>query len=222
VARVEAAVAELPAVPAAKPAGQEEKARVATTDPAARVMKMAAGGYRPAYNIQLAADSGHQVSVGVAATNVGSDKAQAPAMVAQVKERRHKLPRQWLMDGGCAGHAAMAAVEAAGPQVGAPVPQPKDKERDRSAPRPEDSAVIAAWRARLGTALLQDIERVRAATIECGNAQARRRFGLPQFRVRGVHKVRCVAVWSALTHDLLLWIKHRAGRCPALPQAQAA
>jgi transposase len=222
VARVEAALAELPAVQAAKPAGEEEKARASTTDPEARVMKMADGGYRPAYNIQLAADSAHQVIVGVDATNVGSDKAQAPSMVAQVKERLHKLPDQWLMDGGFAGHAAIVAVEAAGPQVVAPVPQPKDKARDRYAPRPEDSAVIAAWRARMGTDLLQDTYRVRAATIECVNAQARSRFGLQQVRVRGVRKVRCVALWIALTHDLLLWIKHLAGQRGALPQTQAA
>jgi DDE family transposase len=222
VARVEAALAELPAAQAAKPAGKEEKARVSTTDPEARVMKMADGGYRPAYNIQLAADSGHQVIALVAATNVGSDKAQAPSMVTQVKDRLDALPAQWLMDGGFAGHAAIEAVEAAGPQVLAPVPQPKDNERDRYAPRPPDSAVIAAWRARMGTDAMQETYRVRAATIECVNAQARSRFGLQQFRVRGLRKVRCVALWIALTHDLLLWIKHLAGQRGALPQAQAA
>ena len=69
VARVEAALAELPAARAAKPADEADEARVSTTDPEARVMKMADGGDRPAYNIQLAADSGHQVIVGVDATN---------------------------------------------------------------------------------------------------------------------------------------------------------
>lgn len=222
VARVEAALAELPAVRAAKPEAKAPQARVSTTDPEARVMKMADGGYRPAYNIELAADSGHQAIVGVDATNVGSDMAQAPPMVAQVHERLDTLPAQWLMDGGFAGHAAIAAVEAAGPQVLAPVPQPKDKERDRYAPRAEDSAVIAAWRARMGTDAMQDTYRVRAATIECVNAQARSRFGLQQFRVRGRRKVRCVALWTALTHDLLLWIKHLYRGRGALPHAQAA
>jgi transposase len=222
VARVEAALAELPAARAAKPEAKAQEARVSTTDPEARVMKMADGGYRPAYNIELAADSGHQVIVGVDATNVGSDKAQAPPMVAQVKERLAALPAQWLMDGGFAGHAAIEAVEAAGPQVLAPVPQPKDKDRDRYAPRPEDSTVIAAWRARMGTEGAQDTYRLRAATIECVNAQARSRFGLQQFRVRGLHKVRCVALWTALTHNLLLWIKHLYQGLWALPQEQAA
>jgi transposase len=222
VARVEAALAELPAVRAAKPEAKAQQARVSTTDPEARVMKMADGGYRPAYNIELAADSGHQVIVGVDATNVGSDMAQAPPMVTQVKERLERLPAQWLMDGGFAGHAAIAAVEAAGPQVLAPVPQPRDKERDRFAPHPGDSAVIQAWRARMGTDVAQGTYRVRAATIECVNAQARSRFGLQQFRVRGLRKVRCVALWTALTHDLLIWVKHLYRGHWALPQAQAA
>src|SRR5207245_570678 len=208
VVRFKAARAELPAVQAGKPAGKAEQARVSSSAPEARVMKMADGGYRPAYNIELAADSGHQVIVGVDATNVGSDMAQAPPLVAQVKGRLAELPAQWLMDGACAGHAAIEAVEAAGPQVLAPVPQPKDKERDRYTPRPGDSAVIQAWRTRMGTAEAQGIYRVRAATIECVNAHARSRLGLQQFRVRGMRKVRCVALWIALTHDLLLWIKH--------------
>jgi len=215
VARVEAALAELPAAQAAKPADKKEQARVSTTDPDARVMKMADGGYRPAYNIQLAADSAHQAIVGVDVTTTGSDMAQAPPMVAQVQQRLDTLPAQWLMDGGFARHAAIEAVEAAGPLVLAPVPQPKDKERDRYAPRADDSATIAAWRARMGTDPAKDAYRVRAATIECVNAQARSRLGLQQLRVRGLHKVRCVALWIALTHNLLLWIKHGLAVSPA-------
>jgi len=208
VARVEAALAELPAAQAAKRADKKEEARVSTTDPDARVMKMADGGYRPAYNIQLAADTGHQVIVGVDVTTTGSDQQQAPPMVQQVNERLDALPTQWLMDGGFAAHTAIEQVEAAGPQVVAPVRQPKDGDRDRYVPRPTDSAMIAAWRQRMGTDPAQDTYRLRAATIECVNAQVRCRFGLQQVRVRGLRKVRCVAQWIALTHNLLLWIKH--------------
>jgi transposase len=208
VARVEAALGALPAVQAAKPADKQEQARVSATDPEARVMKMADGGYRPAYNIQFAADSGHRAIVGVDVTNTGSDQQQAPPMVRQVKERLDALPAQWLIDGGFAAHAAIERVEAAGPQVLAPVPQPKDQQRDRYLPRPTDSATIAAWRQRMGTDPAKDTYRIRAATIECVNAQARCRFGLQQLRVRGLRKVRCVAQWIALAPNLLLWIKH--------------
>src|SRR2546430_53746 len=53
--RVRQALAELPAVRAAKRTAEDKtQARVSTTDPAARVMKMSDGGFRPAYNVQLA------------------------------------------------------------------------------------------------------------------------------------------------------------------------
>jgi transposase len=215
VARVEAALAELPAVEAAKPVAEKAQARVSTTDPEARVMKMADGGYRPAYNIQLVAAKGQQAIVGVDVTNVGSDQQQAPPLVRQVQERLGALPAWWLIDGGFAAHAAIEQVEAAGPRVLAPVPQPKDQERDRYLPRPTDSATIAAWRQRMGTAPAKEAYRLRAATIECVNAQARCRYGLQQLRVRGLRKVRCVAQWIALTHNLLLWLKHVIAEPPA-------
>ena len=78
---VEAALAELPAVAAAKARtaskrkkGERPKeARVSTTDPEARVMKMSDGGYRPGYNVQFATDHESDVIVGVSVTNAGSD-----------------------------------------------------------------------------------------------------------------------------------------------------
>ena len=205
---------------AAKPADKKEQAWVPTTDAEAHVMKMADGGYRPAYNIQVAADSAHQVIAGVEVTTTGSDQQQAPLMVCQVRERLHALPAVWLMDGGFAAHAAIEQVEAAGSQVLAPVPQPNDTGRDRFLPCAGDAATVAAWRARMGTDPAKDTYRIRAATIEWVNAQARSRFGVQQLRVLGLAKVRCVAHWIALTHTLLLWIKH--GRAAPAPQAQVA
>src|SRR5205823_5999956 len=55
--RLKKALEQLPLVEAKKDAADQEKARVSTTDPEARVMKMADGGYRPAYNVQLATDT---------------------------------------------------------------------------------------------------------------------------------------------------------------------
>ncbi len=106
-------------------------------------------------------------------------------------------------------------VEAAGPQVLAPVRSPKDGEQDRYTARPTDSVTIAAWRQRMGTDPAKETYRRRAATIECVTAQARSRFGVQQLRVRGLRKVRCVAQWIALTHNLLLWIRHVLAVPPA-------
>ena len=46
------------------------------------------------------------------------------------------------------------------------------------------------------------IDKERAATAECANAQARNR-GLKQFVVRGLEKVKAIALWYALAHNLL-------------------
>ena len=47
----------------------------------------------------------------------------------------------------------------------------------------------------------KQIYRDRAATIECVNAHARRR-GLTAMPVRGLAKVRAIALWHALAHNL--------------------
>lgn len=207
VERVEEALKQMPSAKAAKKKGEEDKARVSTTDPEARVMKMANGGFNPAYNIQLAADTAKQVIVGVEVTNIGSDMSQAPAMVEQVQERCEHLPSQWLMDGGFANHEAIEKVEAAGPQVLAPVQKPKDSSLDPHQPREQDSPVIAQWRKRMAEQETKQTYKLRASTIECVNAQARCRHGLTQLRVRGRIKVRCVALWVAITHNLLIFLR---------------
>ena len=181
-------------------------------------MKMPDNGYRPAYNIQFAADTQDQAIVGVDVTSSGSDMGQAPGMVRQVRARLGRRPRRWLMDGGFAGHQAIAEVEAQGVTVLAPVKTPKDPERDPHQPLPDDSPVLAAWRIRMGTAEAQATYRLRAATIECVNAQAHSHYGLTQLRVRGLAKVRCVALWLALAHNLRLWVVHRQRQ----PREQAA
>lgn len=56
--------------PAAKP---DPQPRVSTTDPEARVMKMADGGFRPAFNAQLAVDAATQLIAAVEVVNSGSD-----------------------------------------------------------------------------------------------------------------------------------------------------
>ena len=210
VARLEAALAELPAAQAAKPAAAQAEARVSTTDPQARVMKMADGGYRPAYNFEFATDTAHRVIVGVDVTNAGSDKAEMVPMVDQVQERTEQLPADWLMDGGFVTLAAVEAGAAKGVHILAPVPQPKDPTRDPALPLATDAPAVAAWRARMANDAAKATYKLRAATSECVNAQARSRHGLLQLRVRGLLKALAVALWIAITHDLLLWLRHLA------------
>jgi len=209
VERLQAALVELPTVQAAKPADERGEARVSSTDPEARVMKMADGGFRPAYNWEFVVDSLCRVITAVDVVNAGSDKAQTLPMIEQDHQRCGRLPDDWLMDG---GFVTLRVIEAAAPQVRvlAPVPEPKDETRDRYAPLPSDSPAVADWRQRMGTAEAKEMYKLRAATVECVNAHARSRYGVYQVRVRGRAKVRCAALWVAITHNLLIWIRHQS------------
>ena len=98
--------------------------RVSTTDPQARVMKMPDGGFRPAYNVELATDGDHGVIVGVGVTNAGTDAGQAVPMEKQVEERTGLRPHSYLMDGGFANREDITILEQRGVKVYAPVSCP--------------------------------------------------------------------------------------------------
>lgn len=208
--RVAAALAELPAVAARRPAAEKDKARVSTTDPEARVMKMADGGFRPAFNVQLAAETEHRLIVGVNVTN-GGDQPQLEPMAEQIAGRFGQVPREMLADGGFVGLGAIDRLHGRGVTVYAPPMTPRDRDRApsdrmrgdrmRGDRTKGDSDAVLAWRQRMGGNAAKAIYKERAATIECVNAQIRNR-GLRQFLVCGLAKVRAVALWHALAHNL--------------------
>ena len=119
--RAERALDYLPQAQAAKERQQQTlataqrakvtKPRVSSTDPEARVMKMPDGGFRPAYNVQLATDQAQGVIVGVSVVREGTDAGQALPMEEQVMERTGQHPKDYLMDGGFATKEAITALE---------------------------------------------------------------------------------------------------------------
>ena len=170
-------------------------------------MKMPDGGFRPAHNWQFSVELSNFVITGVDVVNTGSDKAQMEPMLKQVVKRTHQLPKNWLIDGGFVKLTAIEILEALGITVFGPVPKPRDAGRDRYVPLPRDSEIIAQWRQRMGTEEGKAIYKQRSL-VELPNAHARSRYGIQQVRVRGRRKVRCVALWVAITHNLLIWIRH--------------
>lgn len=176
--------------------------RASSTDAQARVMKMADGGFRPAYNVQLTTTTDSQIIVGVAVNNCGSDLGQLSPMLDQVQQRYEVCPAQWLTDGGFARNADIEDAHRRGTTVYAPVRHPRDSSRDPHGALPDDSEAIIQWRQRMGSEVAKEIYKQRAATAECVNAIARGR-GLTQFLVRGLNKVKAVALWYALAHNLM-------------------
>lgn len=200
-AKVEQALAELEKIEAKKPAAKQASARASTTDPEARFMKMADGGFRPAFNVQFATATNAQVIVGVDVTNVGSDKGEMGRMHQQLQERYGRVPKEYLADGDFATKQDVETLAAAGTIAYTPPRQTKDG-LPPEAPRPGESEVLAAWRERMASPAGQTIYRERAATAECVNALARNR-GLRQFPIRGLVKAKAVALWYALTHNVM-------------------
>jgi transposase len=181
----------------------DEGLRVSTSDPEARVMKMPDGGFRPAYNVQLATDTDSRVIVGVRVSDRGNDAGEMKAMLAEIAERTGSLPKAHLVDGGYATHANVEAAAEAGVALLAPPTQPRDKERDRYKPMPKDSQAVAAWRRRMGSQRGRATYKLRAATAETVNADLKTWRGLARIHVRGIAKVKCLALWSALAYNLM-------------------
>jgi transposase len=175
--------------------------RASTTDPQARVMKMADGGFRPAYNVQFAGDTRSGAVAGVAVDNSGSDMGKMAPMNDALAAAYGTRPAEHLADGGFAKLDDIETLAEAGVTTYVPVPAPRDRSRDRHTPRPDDPPAVAAWRKRMATDEAKAIYKERAATAECVNAQARNR-GLIRFLVRGLDKVKAVALWHALAHNM--------------------
>jgi transposase len=235
-ARIEAALARLPELADIKKrqGKKPEEARASTTDAEATVMKMGDGGFRPAYapkevllgdNIEFCSDTESQVIVGVDVVTTGSDMGQMAPMVKQVAQRCGQAPQDWLVDGGFPAHDQIDAV-ASQTRVIAPVPKPKAKTKDATAPtnapddvqatpeapvdahqrKPGDSPAVGDWRERMATDESKELYKQRAATAECVNAQARNR-GLVLLPVRGLKKVKAVALLFVLAHNLMRMVR---------------
>ena len=73
--------------------------RVSTTDPDARVMRLANGGFTPAYTMQFATDPHSRAIVGLFVTTAGNDHHASEPMRRQVERRTKRKVRVHLMDG---------------------------------------------------------------------------------------------------------------------------
>lgn len=201
--RVDEAIATVEDLQAGK-RRSDAPARASTTDPEARVMKTADGGFRPAFNVQMATAGselgGPRTIVGVNVTNVGSDMSAVTPMLDQIARRTGKLPGVILADANHGGHAAIVDARARGVDALIPVPKRRARtdERDRRSTDPD----IVAWMKRMDDADAKELYRARAGLCEWTNAQVAGRCGVRQFLVRGIKKATSVAFLFAITVNL--------------------
>lgn len=205
VVRVKKALAKLEEINTEKPKAEASETRVSTTDPECRVMKMADGGWRPAWNIQLATDVESRTIVGVRVIDKGNDQGQVESMLEEIGRRTEKLPKEHLVDGGYVKLESIERAAQAGVEIFAPVQQPRRPDIDPTKPKASDTPGVAAWRKRMGTVRGRAIYKDRATIAEGTNADLRTWRGLAKISVTGASKVLCVALWSALAFNLMRW-----------------
>jgi hypothetical protein len=179
---------------------------VSTSDAEARVMKMPNGGFNPAVNVQLATDTGSRAILGVAVTNEGTDSVGlSEPMRQQVEQRTGGKVEQHLIDGGYMRtddieRAHQQGVELFVPPKSAKNPQNRSRELE---PKRGDSEAVVAWKRRMKSEAGQEVYKQRAATSETVNADLRSYRGLTPLTVRGIGKIKCVALWCALAYNIM-------------------
>jgi len=217
--RLEQAIAQLPELErrqqvAQKRAGEgqhgrkirERQPRVSTTDPEMRRMKMPNGGFNPAVNVQLATDTGSRAILGVAVTTEGTDSVGlSEPMRQQVERRTGGKVEQHLIDGGYLrtddiDRAHQQGVELFVPPKSAKNPRNRGRELE---PKRGDSEAVVAWKQRMSSEAGKEVYKQRAATSETVNADLRSHRGLTPLTVRGMGKIKCVALWCALAYNVM-------------------
>lgn len=182
-----------------KQSTQPRPPRASTTDPECERMKMANGGFDPAYNVQFVTDAQTRMVVGVEVTGRGSDCGMMGPLMDQIFKRLGKPVGGVLADSGYRDLEDITATEKAGTTVYLPL---KDKGKPPSARTlKSDTKEVRDWRNRMATEEAQERLKARGSLAEWANAQARN-HGLTRLLVRGVKKVRSVAVLHALTINL--------------------
>jgi transposase len=202
--RIELALEEMKEVEERKKSNNGKKkreARSSTTDPKARVMKMADGGFRPAYNVHLVSDTASKVVIAVEVDNAGTDKHTMVPLAKQVEKRYRLRPEEWLTDGGCNSLDNVEQMAKRNCRIFAPLPRPRSSGRKPAEPRPTDGPAVREWRARMDTDQAKTIYKDRGATAELVNAHCRAQ-GLLQFLVRGTQKVFSVVLLHAIAHNM--------------------
>lgn len=183
--------------------GTGDDARCSTTDPEARRMKMADGGFRPAYNVQFATDGGARMIVAVDVSNNSSDAGQMAPLHGAVSRRYGRVPKHQLVDGGFVTQGDITQLERAGTQVFAPMLHAErilKEGQDPHARRPRDNDEMAKFRARMATDEAKQLYQRRPSIAEFPNAQCRN-HNLVRLPVRGLSKVKTVSLWHAIVFN---------------------
>ncbi len=179
---------------------KQKEPRASTSDPDARVMKMADGGFRPAYNVQFASLPQTGIIIAVETGTIGSDRGLASPVRAAIARSYGRQPARYLVDG---GYQAKTCIEAAAHDKVAFYCPPSNSKAggDPYAPHDRDTPALAEWRKRMATDEAKAIYK-RRAIAELVHARLRN-LGLDRLLLRGRDKVKTCMLWFALASNIL-------------------
>lgn len=200
----------------AKDERKKKEPAASTTDPEARRMRFADGAVRAGYNAQAAVTSDHGFIVAIDVTDRRNDAGFARPMAEAVEARLGETPSRLLAD---TNYATAGDIEALGGRAGNPItvyapPQPmREDARPESLARrkarlEKEPPVLKEWRQRMEIPEAAEMMKKRKR-IELVNAQTKAR-GFDYLPVRGLVKAKTIALWHALTHNLMTAIRLNA------------
>lgn len=169
----------------------EDKAQENFTDPDSRIMKRAGGGFDASYNAQTAVDEAAHIVVAAELTNVGSDAAELPKMLASIKSNLGQAPRQVLADTGYRSEAVFEQLADSETEIvvsmGREGKQQVKFHHDR---KPYSAAMATKVQSESG----KQAYRKRKWIAEPPNGWIKNVMGFRQFSLRGLHRVQ--AEWK--------------------------
>jgi transposase len=281
VERLEEAVKQLKELQAGKSKEKDKQnTRVSMTDPDARNMKQADGGYAPSYNVQVSTDAANKIIVAVNTTQSRSDFPELMNGIEKVEQNMGKLPQQVVVDGGYTSRENIIAASEKGVDLIGPMadnkPQsqrllkargiqegfyseaftynqeantftcplgntlsyyrkelrptqnfhlyrasaqdcnvcpskesccPNNEGQGRAVMRVEEAAPVSEFIEKMKTQEAKAIYKHRGPVAEFPNAWIKEKFGVRQFRLRGLTKVGIEALWAGLTYNIKQWIR---------------
>jgi transposase len=215
-AKVEAALAELPKVEAAKELAKKKvkkgtevkEAKVSTSDPDARLMKFADKSVKAGYNCQIVMEPESYIVVSVDISQNGNDQGLLKPLIEQIDSRYKERPDRALVDSGY--QVKQDIIDLADHRkpllVYSPLPKKKenikkaslDKRKKKEANYPES---LKAFYKRMENKVSQKYYKVRSR-IETFNGILHNRMRRG-FHLRGKDKVKSELLLQAISHNIM-------------------
>ena len=182
-----------PKAPELGPRGSDQ---INLTDEESRIMPVAGGGFKQAYNAQAAADAETMLIVATGVTQAPNDKEQVEPMLATLKAQAEAIGAVecLIADAGYCSEKNIKACEAAGIEpliaVARDEHHPNWRERhSEPSPLPDDATPMQAMSHRLKTKAGRACYALRKQTIEPVFGIIKSVMGFRRFSLRGLKKV---------------------------------